>query len=253
MSDTRSSSVPPQSGSARSISRDDLASLPIRRYEGEVRLVTTPEDLARAREDILRERVVGFDTETRPAFRVGESYAPCLFQAATARTVYLFRFERLEVFPLLAELLAEPLVVKAGVSTADDLRALKLVFSFEERNVVDLGIVARQRGFAQTGLRNLAAIFFGYRIPKGAKTSNWAAARLTAAQIAYAAMDAWACRELFMCFEQRGLLQSQSPAPAGGSDMEPPMNAQPISSPTGEAEISPLRSGEGSGVRTGRR
>jgi ribonuclease D len=211
MSEPNIPSGSPRDRISRSISREDLAKLPIRRYEGEVRLVTTPEDLARAREDILRERVVGFDTETRPAFRVGESYAPCLFQAATARAVYLFRFERLEAFPLLAELLAEPRVVKAGVSTADDLRALKLVFSFEERNVIDLGIVARRCGFAQTGLRNLAAIFFGYRIPKGTKTSNWAAARLTAAQIAYAAMDAWACRELFMCFEQRGLLQSPQP------------------------------------------
>ena len=211
MSDANSPPAPPQRGSARSISREDLANLPIRRYEGEVRLVTTPEDLARAREDILRERVVGFDTETRPAFRVGESYAPCLFQAATARTVYLFRFERREAFPLLAELLAEPRVVKAGVSTADDLRALRALFPFGERSVVDLGIVARQCGFAQTGLRNLAAIFFGYRIPKGTKTSNWAAPRLTAAQIAYAAMDAWACRELFLCFEQRGLLRPQRP------------------------------------------
>jgi len=85
------------------------------------------------------------------------------------------------------------------------------VFPFDERNVVDLGVLARRNGLAQTGLRNLAAIFFGYRIPKGTKTSNWAAPRLTAAQITYAATDAWACRELFLCFEQRGLLQPRQP------------------------------------------
>ena len=45
---------------------------------------------------------------------------------------------------------------------------------------------ARQHGLAQTGVRNLAGIIMGIRIPKGARTSNWAAPRLTAAQITYA-------------------------------------------------------------------
>lgn len=199
---------------ATSISREDLANLPIRRYEGEVLLVATAQDLARASDDILQERVVGFDTETRPAFRVGESYPPCLFQAATARAVYLFRFGSLNVFPLLTELLAGPDIVKAGVAVADDLKALKHVFPFDERNVADLGLVARRNGLAQTGLRNLAAIFFGYRIPKGTKTSNWAAPRLSAAQIAYAAMDAWACRELYLRFERLELLTAGRAGPA---------------------------------------
>jgi ribonuclease D len=202
-----------------------MANLPIRRHEGEVCLVASPQDLERARTDLLRESVVGLDTETRPAFRVGETYLPCLVQVATAQAVYLFRFGRLDVHPILAELLVEPRIVKAGVAMADDLRALKLVFPFAERNVVDLGIVARRRGLHQTGLRNLAGIFLGFRIPKGTRTSNWAAPHLTAAQVTYAATDAWACRELFLCFEQRGLLHVQPPAPAGGTDMEPPMNA----------------------------
>jgi hypothetical protein len=38
---------------------DDLATLPIRRYEGEVLLVATPRDRERAVEDIRQESVVG--------------------------------------------------------------------------------------------------------------------------------------------------------------------------------------------------
>ena len=45
-----------------------------------------------------------------------------------------------------------------------------------------------------------------FRSPKGARTSNWEAPRLSPAQIAYAAMDAWAGRELYLCFERLGLL-----------------------------------------------
>jgi len=199
-----------QSGIVRAISREEMAKLPIRRYEGEVCLVATPGDLARALTDIRRESVIGFDTETRPAFKKGENHLPCLVQAATARTVYLFQLRQLEVFQVLAELLAEPRTVKVGVALANDLRPLKQLFPFVEQNVLDLGVVARRCGLTQTGLRNLAGIFLGFRIPKGARTSNWAAPHLSAAQITYAATDAWACRELFLQFQSLGLLTAKT-------------------------------------------
>jgi ribonuclease D len=199
---------------ARSISREDMAKLPIRRYGGRVCVVATPQDLEEARSDLLAEAVVGLDTETRPAFRKGESHLPCLVQAATARAVYLFQLRRPEVFPVLAKLLSEPRIVKAGVSLKDDLRALKQVFAFAEKNMLDLGDLARSSGLGQSGVRNLAGILLGFRIPKGTKTSNWAARELSAAQITYAATDAWACRELYLRFQSLGLLRSK-PAPAG--------------------------------------
>jgi ribonuclease D len=183
-----------------------MADLPIRRYEGKVCLVATPQDLEQALADFRQERVVGLDTETRPAFRKGESHLPCLVQAATARAVYLFQFRGLNVFPALAELFSEPRIIKAGVGLAHDLRQLKLVFPFAEQNVVDLGVAARRSGLEQSGVRNLAGMFLEFRIPKGASTSNWAARHLSPAQITYAATDAWACRELFLRFQHLGLL-----------------------------------------------
>lgn len=195
-----------QNGIARAISREEMADLPIRRYEGEVCLVTTPRERERALEDIRNESVVGFDTETRPSFRKGESHPTCLVQVASASTVYLFQLRRPDVFEILAELLAQPRIVKAGVALAHDLRSLRLVFPFTEKNVLDLGIVARRSGLDQTGLRNLAGIFLGYRIPKGARTSNWAATQLSPQQITYAATDAWVCRELFVRFRSLGLI-----------------------------------------------
>ncbi|MBE0627126.1 MAG: 3'-5' exonuclease domain-containing protein 2 [Burkholderiales bacterium] len=189
-----------------------MAALPIRRYEGEVCLVTTPADLERAVEDLRREDVVGFDTETRPAFRKGEVHLPCLVQAATARRVYLFQLRETQVFQVLAELLTQTRVIKVGVALANDLRSLKLLFPFVEQNTLDLGVIARRWRLDQTGLRNLAGIFLRVRIPKGARTSNWAAPRLSAAQITYAATDAWVCRELFLQFQRCGLLQAKPPA-----------------------------------------
>jgi ribonuclease D len=190
----------------RQISREEMNALPIRRYEGEVRLVETADMLERAAEDILRESAVGFDTETRPAFRKGESHLPALAQVATARAVYLFPLQRLDCSRVLAQLLGEPRIVNAGVALADDLRQLRQLFPFEAAAALDLGHVARRHGLKQTGLRNLTGIFLGTRIPKGTKTTNWAARRLTPQQVTYAATDAWACRELYSRFEELGLL-----------------------------------------------
>jgi ribonuclease D len=190
----------------RTISRGEVNDLPIRRYAGDVALVEAPADLERAMADIRQQSVVGLDTETRPAFRKGESHLPCLVQVATARAVYLFALQRMDSSRPLAELLSDPRLVKAGVSLAHDLRQLKLVFPFEEASVVDLGIAARRGGVGQSGVRNLAANFLGFRIPKGNRTSNWAARRLSPAQITYAATDAWACRELYLRFKELGLL-----------------------------------------------
>ena len=157
-------------------------------------------------QDIRREPVVGFDTETRPAFKVGESYLPSLAQVATARAVYLFQLQREDFAAPMAQMFADGRIVKAGVSVADDLKKLKLLFPFEEKCVVDLGSIARGHGARQTGVRSLAAMFLGLRIPKGTTTSNWAAARLSQQQITYAATDAWACRELYLRFRELELL-----------------------------------------------
>jgi ribonuclease D len=191
---------------AREISREDLSALPVRRFEGEIRLVRTADELELALADIRDERVVGFDTEKRPTFRVGEHYPPSLVQVATARAVYLFQLQRMDFSAPLATLFAAASPVKAGVSVADDLKELKLLFPFEERGVVDLGLVAKRHGLRQSGVRNLAGMFLGFRITKGAKTTNWSARELSAQQVAYAATDAWACRELYLAFETQGWL-----------------------------------------------
>lgn len=179
-----------------------MSALPIRRYDGSVHVIAGHPDLQYAMQDIVRESVVGFDTETRPAFRLGESYLPSLAQFATANAVYLMQAQQQDLFDAMRAILSSEKIIKVGVSVTDDMRNLKKLFEFDERSVVDLGHVAKRYGLKQTGVRNLAGIFLGTRIPKGAKTTNWAAHRLTLQQITYAATDAWACRELYLRFKE---------------------------------------------------
>jgi hypothetical protein len=191
----------------RTISREEIATLPVHRYTGEVWLVNTPQVLAEAMQDIRRERVLGFDTETRPAFKKGESYLPCLVQIATANRVYLLQLEQLDCSREIVELMSNPNLIKTGVAVAGDVGQLRRLFPFDAAAVVDLGHIAKRHGNSQTGLRNLVALFLGWRMTKGAKTTNWSIPQLSPTQIGYAATDAWASRELYLCFEKMGLLE----------------------------------------------
>ncbi|MBV8032018.1 MAG: 3'-5' exonuclease domain-containing protein 2 [Betaproteobacteria bacterium] len=169
-------------------------------------LVEDAAALERAAAELREETLVGFDTETRPAFRPGERYLPSLFQAAAKSTVFIFPVQRFDCSALLRRLLSSPGTVKAGISVADDLKTLKELFPFDEASVVDVGRVAKKAGAKQSGVRNLAGLCLGFRIPKRKSTSNWAAPRLSPQQLLYAATDAWACRELALHFARLGLL-----------------------------------------------
>jgi len=189
----------------KSISKDEINALPVKRYEGPVVLVESTAELERAAADFAGERLIGFDTETRPTFKVGQKYPVALAQVATHKAVYLFQLQRMDFAPVLRELLQSQ-STKAGVGIGDDIKALRELFAFEPNGIADLGAIARKKGYERSGVRALAAMFLGFRIPKGTKTSNWAAPRLSPQQIAYAATDAWACRELYLRFETMGII-----------------------------------------------
>lgn len=148
------------------------------------------------------EILLGFDTETRPAFRKGESYPPSLLQLAGETHVWLFQLRKLgDVKPLFA-LLANPEIRKAGVAITRDLEELREVSEFKPEGFQDLGVMAENLGFRNTGLRPLSALLLGGRISKGAQVSNWAADSLSRKQELYAATDAWISRELFLRLKQ---------------------------------------------------
>lgn len=190
------------------LAHEELMALPVITYDGPIHLVTTAAGLHNAVEAIRHERVVGFDTETRPTFKKGQSHTPSLVQIAGSQAVYLFQIARLDCSRELAAILGNTRLVKAGVALSRDLSDLRKLFEFTPANIVDLGDVAGLLGYPQTGLRNLVGIFLRRRITKGAQTSNWAAATLTCRQITYAATDAWICRQLYLKFEADGLLNA---------------------------------------------
>lgn len=179
------------------ITKHEINALPLRTYTGPIRLVDTDEKMAAAARSLHGEKVLGFDTETRPAFKKGESYKPSLVQLAGSKEVFIFQLRNLTSYEPLAAILADKHILKAGVAVDDDIRKLKDVFFHGAAGFVELAGMASKAGIKNAGVRGLAALLFGFRISKQTRCSAWHAATLTEPQLVYAATDAWVCREIY--------------------------------------------------------
>ena len=196
----------------RRLNSEEINALPLCHYGGEVRIIRSLADLNIAKPDLTSEPVLGFDTETRPTFHKGKLNAPSLIQLATGRAVYLIQLNFLSFSRPLAEILANPGQIKAGVAIRDDMKQLTALYSFAPAGLVDIGVLARSYKLPTQGLRTLAANLFGRRISKGPRCSNWSLVELSRRQIAYAATDAWMGRLIFLRMRELGFM----PAAAGG-------------------------------------
>ena len=174
-----------------------VATLPRYQFEGRIIVIQGRSETARAVQVLEKERIIGFDTETRPVFRKGPMRPPALVQLATRDTCFLFRIHHSGIPPALSRLLSDPNIIKVGLSLGDDRAALNRMTSIEPQGWIDLQDTAKRLGLQDMGLARLFANVFGLRISKGQQRSNWEADILSEAQKVYAATDAAACLRLY--------------------------------------------------------
>ena len=184
------------------LSKTEINSLPLRYYNGAIHIIQTAEQAKDACAILIKEKVLGFDTETRPAFKKGQSYLPSLLQLAGTKVVYLFQLSQCGLTDSIIILLSNVNIIKSGVAINQDLTELQQILNFEPAGFVDLGDIARSKGLPHHGLRGLAAYLLKFRISKSGRTSNWSVNQLTKKQIKYAATDAWVGRELYLKYKQ---------------------------------------------------
>jgi ribonuclease D len=202
--DRRSKNTPPESPSVKEtppcvmISRDEINQLPLFKYGGTIHLIQTDSQAAVAVDELRRERVLGFDIETRPTFRKGEHYPPALVQLAGSSAVYVFQLLRLRDLKWFNDIFSDPMIIKAGVSLDHDIKKLQERQNFQPAGFVELSKLSDKVGIQNNGLRGLAAFLLGYRVSKRAQRSNWSRPDLTREQIVYAATDAFICREIYL-------------------------------------------------------
>lgn len=173
-----------------SISKDEINALPQYKFSGKIILITTREEAIKATEILKHEKYLGFDTETRAAFKKGERYDVCLIQLATKEIAYLFRINQFGIIPELINILSDRNIIKAGVSVKDDIKDINKLYPFQAENFIDLADLAKQNKIKNFGLRALTAICLKERLSKKEKASNWEREALTDSQIQYAANDA---------------------------------------------------------------
>jgi len=181
----------------KSISNDELAELPLSSFEGIVHVIEQPEDLDFALEYLGRQTILGFDTETRPAFKKGQVYPVSLLQLSTSDQAFLFRINKVGLPVGLCKILASSNILKIGVAIRDDIKILQRIVPFKPGGFIELQDLVKVYGIENFSLKMLSAIVLGFRISKSARLTNWDAPELTEQQLIYGATDAWVSVEIY--------------------------------------------------------
>lgn len=179
------------------ISNEETAALPAIEFKGEIRIIEHERDIVPACKFLMKQAVVGFDTETRPSFRPGISYRVSLLQLSTPQLCFLFRLNKIPLAKPILQVLETDSILKIGADVAGDLRSLRQIRHFRDGGFVDLQSIASEWGIEDKSLRKLSAIVLRQRVSKAQRLSNWEAATLTDKQRLYAATDAWVCTRIY--------------------------------------------------------
>lgn len=179
------------------IDNQELNNLPRGEFSGTIKVIDTPAQIEQVIPEIVINKVLGFDTETKPAFKKGSHHEVSLLQLSNNDTAWLFRLHLSGFSPSLAKLMAEPSIVKVGAAILDDVRGLKKLRPFVDKGFVDLQKMVEAYGVKEKGVKKMAGIFLDMHISKRQRLTNWETSELTEAQLRYAATDAWVCLEIY--------------------------------------------------------
>lgn len=179
------------------ITKEQMAELPTETFDGKIFVIDHPEEVREALSFLSTKPAIGFDTETKPAFKRGQVNNVALMQLATEQECFLFRLNKIGYPEELASLMSDPAVRKIGLSLRDDFAAIRKRSVRKPENFIDLQLFVDQFDIEDNSLQKIYAILFGRKISKSQRLSNWEGATLTPAQQTYAAIDAWACLRIY--------------------------------------------------------
>lgn len=179
------------------ISKDEMTLLPRKKFSGEIFYIDTQEAFDEYKTELLRSSLLGFDTETKPAFKKGTVNEVSLLQLSASQKAFLIRLNKIGLPREVISILSDSSVIKAGVAIHDDIAALQRIGKFTPDGFIDLQDYVKDFGIIDNGLKKLSANILGFQISKRQQTSNWEQDHLTKAQIEYAATDAWVCHQIY--------------------------------------------------------
>lgn len=185
---------------ASSVTVEEIEALEIASFPGVITVVQSSgsQEFDQAMEYLNAQQAIGFDTETKPCFvpKVPRNKMAIL-QLSGPDRAYIFRLQQVGVPPKLAALLGNPNILKIGAAVHDDIRGLQEYRKFIPKGFVDLQRLAPAYGIEEKSVRKMSAIILKKRVSKSQQLSNWESSHLSDAQLRYAAIDAWICREMY--------------------------------------------------------
>ena len=179
------------------VSKEIISNLKKVEYKGRIFVIISQKEAERAVDYLLTQPILGFDTETRPAFRKGDSFKCSLLQVAAPNCCFLFRLNHTGLCPAVVRLLEDKTVMKVGLAWNNDLLSLHKLGNFKPGTFMDIQDMVRDFGIEDQSLVKIYANLFGQRISKTDRLSNWERDVLKESQKVYAAIDAWACIRIF--------------------------------------------------------
>jgi ribonuclease D len=174
-----------------------IPDLPKVEFGGRIIVIQTAGEADRAVNYLMQFPQLGIDTETRPNFKPGGMNPVALLQVSTPEACFLFRLNRFGLTDSLVQLFTSEAVEKIGLSLHDDWAQLRKRVEFQPVNYVELQDYVKPFGIQDMSLQKLYANFFGQKISKNQRLTNWEADVLTEPQKRYAATDAWSCLQLY--------------------------------------------------------
>ncbi|MCI6129555.1 3'-5' exonuclease [Prevotella sp.] len=174
-----------------------INALPLVEYPYKINVILNEYEAERAVDHLLTCDILGVDTETKPAFRRGQNHKVALLQVATREQCFLFRLNHLGLPQSIIRLLSNRMVPMVGLSWHDDIMSLHRRAEFTPGWFIDIQDIIGNIGIEDKSLQKLYANLFGEKISKRQRLTNWEADVLSDKQKEYAAIDAWACINLY--------------------------------------------------------
>ena len=179
------------------LSKEEIAVLPRNKFNGEIHYIDSVSTFNEVLPLLNKNKVLGFDTETKPSFKKGEKHEVSLLQLSSSEQAFLFRLNQIGFRKELADILSDDNILKVGVAIHDDIIALKRLHAFQPGGFIELQNYVKNFEIEDCGLKKLTANILGFQMSKRQQTSNWESKILSQAQKEYAATDAWVCHEIF--------------------------------------------------------
>ena len=174
-----------------------INALPLVEYPYKINVILNEYAAERAVDYLLTCDILGVDTETKPAFRRGQNHKVALLQVATREQCFLFRLNHLGLPQSIIRLLSNRMVPMVGLSWHDDIMSLHRRAEFTPGWFIDIQDIIGNIGIEDKSLQKLYANLFGEKISKRQRLTNWETDVLSDKQKEYAAIDAWACINLY--------------------------------------------------------